>query len=88
MVDITELEQGEYYELDAMGLLCPEPVMLLHNKIRKMDSGEVIRVLASDPSTERDITRFCDFLGHPLLHFEKQQNGKQQQVYTYWVRKK
>ena len=53
--------------LDTTGLCCPEPVMLLHNKIRAMASGECVRVLATDPSTQRDIPKFCNFLGHTLL---------------------
>lgn len=53
--------------LDTTGLFCPEPVMMLHNKIRAMASGECVRVLATDPSTQRDIPKFCNFLGHPLL---------------------
>jgi tRNA 2-thiouridine synthesizing protein A len=57
--------------LDATGLLCPEPVMLLHNRIRDIGAGETLQVLATDPSTERDIPRFCTFLGHELLQQEK-----------------
>jgi tRNA 2-thiouridine synthesizing protein A len=57
--------------LDATGLFCPEPVMLLHNKIRDIDEGEVLRVLATDPSTQRDIPKFCSFLGHDLLAQEE-----------------
>ena len=53
--------------LDATGLFCPEPVMLLHNKIRDIATGEVLEVLATDPSTTRDIPKFCNFLGHELL---------------------
>jgi tRNA 2-thiouridine synthesizing protein A len=53
--------------LDATGLYCPEPVMLLHNRIRDMGVGETLLVLATDPSTTRDIPKFCNFLGHPLL---------------------
>jgi tRNA 2-thiouridine synthesizing protein A len=53
--------------LDATGLFCPEPVMLLHNIIRDIPAGETVRVLATDPSTERDIPKFCTFLGHELL---------------------
>jgi tRNA 2-thiouridine synthesizing protein A len=68
--------------LDATGLLCPEPVMLLHNRIRDMAAGETLRVLATDPSTERDIPRFCAFLGHELL----QQNRVGDQ-YQYLLRK-
>ena len=68
--------------LDATGLFCPEPVMLLHNKIRDIAVGEILQVLATDPSTERDIPKFCLFLGHELLAqdtFEGQ--------YRYVVRK-
>ena len=55
------------YILDATGLFCPEPVMLLHNQVRDMQAGETVRVLATDPSTQRDIPKFCNFLGHELL---------------------
>ncbi|MCZ6830510.1 MAG: sulfurtransferase TusA [Gammaproteobacteria bacterium] len=55
------------HHLDARGLLCPEPVMLLHNKIRAAAVGELLEVLATDPSTTRDIPKFCTFLGHELL---------------------
>lgn len=53
--------------LDARGLLCPEPVMMLHNAVRDAAVGDVIEVLATDPSTERDIAKFCDFLSHRLV---------------------
>ena len=53
--------------LDARGLYCPEPVMLLHNQVRDMNPGDTLTVLATDPSTERDIPKFCAFLGHELL---------------------
>jgi tRNA 2-thiouridine synthesizing protein A len=53
--------------LDATGLLCPEPVMLLHNRMRDIGTGETLQVRATDPSTERDIPKFCAFLGHELL---------------------
>ncbi len=41
--------------------------MLLHNRIRDIAVGETLQVLATDPSTERDIPKFCVFLGHELL---------------------
>lgn len=53
--------------LDATGLFCPEPVMLLHNAIRDLDDGRVLKVRATDPSTRRDIAKFCRFLNHQLL---------------------
>ncbi|WP_018403040.1 sulfurtransferase TusA [Marinobacter gelidimuriae] len=54
-------------ELDARGLYCPEPVMMLHSRILDVPAGGILRVTATDPSTVRDIPRFCQFLGHELL---------------------
>jgi tRNA 2-thiouridine synthesizing protein A len=68
--------------LDTCGLYCPEPVMMLHNKIRDIAIGEVLEILATDPATTRDIPKFCNFLGHELLLQEEQ--GEQ---YRYLVRK-
>jgi tRNA 2-thiouridine synthesizing protein A len=54
-------------ELDARGLMCPEPLMLVRNRLRRMKSGEVLHVTATDPSTLRDFTSLCRFMGHRLL---------------------
>ena len=57
-------------KVDAKGLKCPEPIMLLHKAIRESRHGDVIEVFATDPSTERDIDKFCEFLGRKLLKKE------------------
>ena len=54
-------------EVNAIGLICPEPIMLLHKAIRESDDGDFIEMNATDPSTERDVDKFCEFLGHKLL---------------------
>ncbi|MBK8973011.1 MAG: sulfurtransferase TusA [Hahellaceae bacterium] len=59
-------------EMDLSGLICPEPVMMLHAKVREVPDGYVIRVIATDPATTRDIPRFCQFLGHDLLTQEEE----------------
>ncbi|AJE21918.1 sulfurtransferase TusA [Azotobacter chroococcum] len=69
--------------LDATGLNCPEPVMLLHNKVRDLAAGGLLKVIATDPSTRRDIPKFCIFLGHELLG-QQEEGG----TYLYWIRKK
>ena len=79
-------EQTDPGILDARGLLCPEPVMLLHNRIRDMAPGEELEVLATDPSTERDIPRFCRFLGHTLVLHE-QVHEQEEELFRYRVRK-
>lgn len=77
-------EQSESVtELDATGLYCPEPVMLLHNKIRDIAEGDLLRVIATDPSTERDVPKFCLYLGHELLATD-QDGGR----YFYLIKKK
>ena len=54
-------------EVNAIGLVCPEPIMLLHKAIRDSGSGDLIELVASDKSTERDVEKFCEFLGHKLI---------------------
>lgn len=56
--------------------------MMLHNKIADVTTGQLIEVLATDPSTERDIPKFCNFLGHELVSQEQHDNE-----YVYLIRK-
>lgn len=69
-------------QLDAKGLICPEPLMLVRNRVRDMHSGAVLFIEATDPSTGRDFTNFCRFMGHELL--QEDQRGE---VYHFWIRK-
>ncbi|WP_438865167.1 sulfurtransferase TusA [Neptunicella sp.] len=55
------------HQLDALGLRCPEPVMMVRLAIRKMQEGETLAVVADDPSTTRDIPSFCRFMDHQLI---------------------
>ncbi len=70
------------HTLDTSGLFCPEPVMMLHNKIRDVTQGDVIEIWATDPATTRDIPKFCAFLGHELL-LQDERDGK----YYYLLQK-
>ncbi len=69
-------------ELDAIGLRCPEPLMLVRNKVREMAAGEIIYVRATDPSTDRDFRNFCRFLGHEMVASEL--GGD---VLEFWIKK-
>lgn len=76
-------EQSEPDEtIDAIGLKCPEPVMLLHAAMRRMLPGQEVAMVATDPSTQRDVAHFCEFLGHTLLLSEA--TGDR---YAYRIRK-
>ena len=70
------------HELDAQGLMCPEPVMMLHKKVREMQTGEVLKVVATDPSTTRDIPKFYNFLKHELVS-----QSQEESLYIYFIRK-
>lgn len=69
--------------LDASGLNCPEPVMMLHQHVRDLNAGGLLKVIATDPSTQRDIPKFCTFLDHELV-------GRREDAgtYVYWIRKR
>lgn len=54
------------YTIDAVGLTCPEPLMILRNKVRRMAAGETVGVVATDPSTVRDFANLCRFKGHEM----------------------
>lgn len=70
--------------LDTSGLACPEPLMLLRNRVRALEAGTRVHVIATDPASVRDFERFCQFLGHrmaereeegPVLHFLIEKGG-------------
>lgn len=73
-------------QLDTRGLCCPEPIMLLHRAIRRLAVGQQIVVLATDPSTERDIPKFCTHLGHQLVQHAQLQ-GEQGVEYHFIIQK-
>mgnify|MGYP001820698329 FL=1 len=69
-------------EIDATGLVCPEPLMIVRNRVREMASGEVLHIVATDPSTGRDFANFCRFMGHELISAREQEDRLE-----YWIRK-
>ncbi len=69
-------------KLDTLGLRCPEPVMMTRLTLRKMASGEVLKITADDPSTARDFPKFCTFMGHQLVAAKTDSTP-----YEYYIRK-
>ena len=68
--------------LDALGLICPEPVMMVRRKVRQMDSGQLLLIIADDPATTRDIPDFCRHMDHQLVASDIEQSP-----YRYLIRK-
>ncbi|NMP30814.1 sulfurtransferase TusA [Thalassotalea sp. M1531] len=74
-------ENTDYF-LDAMGLRCPEPVMMVRKIIRTMNTNETVLVKADDPSTTRDVPSFCRFMEHELV-----KQSTEQTPYFYIIKK-
>lgn len=65
---------SNYYELDARRLLCPLPVIKTQNKIKELKSGDVLKVICTDPGVLHDIPAWCRIHGHKVLRAEKTGN--------------
>lgn len=74
-------------QLNTRGLCCPEPVMMLHQAIRKSKSGDIVEVFATDNSTSWDIPKFCMHLGHELVLQEENLDENGNKEFHYLVRK-
>lgn len=59
------------FRIDAVGLKCPEPLMIVRNRVRGMAEGETVAIEATDPTTVRDFTQFCHYMGHALEREEQ-----------------
>lgn len=54
-------------ELDARGLNCPLPILRTKKSLNDMTSGQVIKILATDPGSVKDFQAFCRQTGNQLL---------------------
>ena len=54
-------------ELDARGLNCPLPILKAKKALTDMSSGQVLRIVATDPGSVKDFEAFAKQTGHPLL---------------------
>ncbi len=58
-------------DLDALGLLCPLPVLKARKRLRDLAPGQVLRIRADDPAAIVDVPHFCAEAGHDLLASEE-----------------
>lgn len=62
-------------ELDAKGLNCPLPILRCKKAMNGMESGEVLRIIATDPGSVKDFEAFCKQTGNELLE-STEDNGE------------
>ena len=62
---------GREIEIDAMGLLCPLPVLRVQRRMRQLEPGDTIRLIADDPAAIVDVPHYCDEQGHELVRHDE-----------------
>jgi len=70
------------HELDAIGLLCPLPVLKARKRLEALKSGEILRVLADDPAAVIDMPHFCNESGNGLASTSSEGDAQ-----VYYIRK-
>ncbi len=69
-------------EIDAIGLLCPLPVLRARKALQGLPSGGILRLESDDPVAVIDLPHFCAEQGHDLLKHETAPNSD-----VFWIRK-
>jgi len=69
-------------ELDATGLNCPLPILRAKKTLAGMQSGQVLRIVATDPGSVKDFDAFARQTGNELLS-----SGEEGGKYTFMMKK-
>ncbi len=69
-------------ELDLSGLECPMPLLKAKLALNGMQSQQILKVVATDPASEKDFHLFVAQSNHQILDFQKNDSA-----YFYWIRK-
>ena len=70
-------------ELDVKGLNCPLPILRTKKALAEMTTGQVLRVLATDPNAAKDFQAFAKQTGNQLLS-----NAEADQVFEFFFKRK
>lgn len=70
-------------DLDARGLNCPLPILRTKKALAEMSSGQVLRILATDPGSVKDFEAFAKQTGNTLL-----QQSEANNEFTFYMQKK
>ncbi|MDH3452403.1 MAG: sulfurtransferase TusA family protein [Gammaproteobacteria bacterium] len=69
-------------QVDATGLNCPMPILRAKNALTGLASGQVLKIVATDPGSVKDFEAFAKQTGHQLLQ-SLSEGGR----FTYLIRK-
>jgi tRNA 2-thiouridine synthesizing protein A len=66
--------------IDAKGLKCPQPTLMMLTESMKMNKGDVLEMVADCPTFEHDVRQFCELKKKALLWIKVEGNAKRCQV--------
>ncbi|HEX6267237.1 MAG TPA: sulfurtransferase TusA family protein [Burkholderiales bacterium] len=70
-------------ELDARGLNCPLPILRAKKALNDMQSGQVLKIVATDPGSVKDFQAFSKQTGNELLS-----HAEAQKEFTFFMKRK
>jgi tRNA 2-thiouridine synthesizing protein A len=70
-------------ELDARGLSCPLPILKTKKTLNDLASGQVLKIVATDPGSIKDMQAFANQTGHALLS-----SAEDNKTYIFYLKKK
>ena len=70
-------------ELDCSGLSCPMPILKTKKAVDKLQSGQVLRMIATDPGSIPDVQAWTSKTGNELLSYEENDG-----TFTFYIKKK
>ena len=63
------------YILDARNLLCPMPVIRTQDRVKTLDTGDILEVRCTDPGALNDIPAWCRIHGHEVMATNEHAEG-------------
>ena len=73
--------------LDAKGLNCPLPILRCKKSLANIESGQVLKVEATDPGSIKDFHAFCKQTGHEMLASEAHEELSPK-VFVFYIKKR
>ena len=70
-------------ELDARGLSCPLPILKTKKALNELTSGQVLKIVATDPGSVKDVQAFSVQTGHSLLS-----SSEENKSFVFYLKKK
>jgi tRNA 2-thiouridine synthesizing protein A len=70
-------------ELDARGLSCPLPILKTKKALGELASGQVLKVVSTDPGSVKDMQAFANQTGNPLL-----ESAEENKDFVFYLKKK